>query len=530
MNAQDRQSWRLSTAARGFVFVALVAPVLSSRDTSALLAMVAVGSIWVLMVVIDLRPGFTTHLTGTIEATAVGAVCGFSLDTSLAVAGALAVTPFTGALRRGLTGLALALVAELAAAVAVTALLFGGMTADQGFTVFAWAITGLGLGLIATFLKSALLQTADPLASYRYAASLIRQLIDLSGGLSSGLDANTLGGEILSTVQDELPTAGLVLYVARGKTLTPLVTKAAGPGVDLSAADELAHRVWATSLPTISGSAFAFPLRSATDTTAVVAGLLSRRLDPHQLDLSVRTRKLTEQLEASAVHLDTALLFDAFRAAATANERQRLAREMHDGVAQDIASLGYLVDALAAHPSSPDQAEQIEGLRSRITAIVGEVRRSVVSLRTSVGASESLGTAIGSIARKLSEVSGIPIQVTLDERTARLRPEVEAELFRIAQEAMNNAVQHARASSINVHCEVHPPGARITVTDDGRGLQRERRDSLGLQIMRERAHLINAELMVGDRPSGGLTVSVSISPDPAEEGTRGDPDGAKVTA
>ena len=113
-------------------------------------------------------------------------------------------------------------------------------------------------------------------------------------------------------------------------------------------------------------------------------------------------------------------------------------------------------------------------LRDRISAVVAEIRRSVVNLRTSVGQSESLGTAIGSIARNLSEVSGVPIHVTLDEHTQRLRPEVEGELFRIAQEAMNNAVRHAQASAIQVHCEVHAPEAVITVTDDGRGLQTAR--------------------------------------------------------
>ena len=98
-------------------------------------------------------------------------------------------------------------------------------------------------------------------------------------------------------------------------------------------------------------------------------------------------------------------------------------------------------------------------LRERISAVVAEIRRSVVTLRTSVGQSESLGTAIGSLARNLSEVSGVPIHVTLDEQTQRLRPEVEGELFRIAQEAMNNAVRHAQAPAIKVQCGVHAPEA-----------------------------------------------------------------------
>ena len=136
-------------------------------------------------------------------------------------------------------------------------------------------------------------------------------------------------------------------------------------------------------------------------------------------------------LKADAVRLDTALMFSEFRDTATADERRRLAREMHDGVAQDIASLGYLVDALAARPATPQQADQFQVLRERISHVVAEVRQSVLTLRTSVGESESLGAAISSVARNLSEVSGIPIHVTLDEHTTRLRPAVEAELYRI---------------------------------------------------------------------------------------------------
>jgi signal transduction histidine kinase len=217
------------------------------------------------------------------------------------------------------------------------------------------------------------------------------------------------------------------------------------------------------------------------------------------------------------VHLDTALLFSAFRDAATAEERRRLSREMHDGVAQDIASLGYVVDSLRVGVTSPEQAERIDMLRDRISAVVAEIRRSVVTLRTSVGQSESLGTAIGSIARNLSEVSGVPIHVTLDEHTQRLRNEVEAELFRITQEAMNNAVRHAQASTIEVHCIVHAPEARITVTDNGRGLQTARSTSHGLHIMKERALLINATLEIGETPNGGLTVSVHLPGNTAPE-------------
>ena len=73
--------------------------------------------------------------------------------------------------------------------------------------------------------------------------------------------------------------------------------------------------------------------------------------------------------------------------------------------------------------------------------------------------------------------------MTVNEQTARLRPEIESELLRIAQEAMNNAVRHSRATAIDVTCRVAAPSAEIMVRDDGRGLGPGRQDSYGLAIM-----------------------------------------------
>jgi signal transduction histidine kinase len=135
----------------------------------------------------------------------------------------------------------------------------------------------------------------------------------------------------------------------------------------------------------------------------------------------------------------------------------------------------------------------------------------VQTLRTSIGENDSLGTAIGSLARHLSASSGIPIHVTLDESTTRLRHEVESELLRIAQEAMTNAVRHSGCTSITVQCRVAPPSAEIVVSDDGNGLGAGRDDSHGLEIMRERAALIDADLDVGDNPVGGTVVAVRLA-------------------
>nr|WP_301539674.1 sensor histidine kinase [Nocardioides sp. zg-DK7169] len=384
---------------------------------------------------------------------------------------------------------------------------------------------GVGLGLIACFLHATLHRRPDSLSAYRSARTLIGELLDLSGGLDSGLDPQVLGGALLSTVGDTVATRTLVLLVPRnddGGCLTPLVavqttTEHDSAETDLDLLGEIAEEARRCGHLVLHEDRFAVPLvADAVTTVGVVAGLLPGPAATAGLD-SARFTRLLPSLTASAVRLETALLFRALRDSATAEERRRLAREMHDGIAQDIASLGYLLDLLAARPASPAQAEQFEALRTRISSVVTEVRRSVESLRTDVGASESLGAAIATLARNLGEAAGIPIKVTTDERTTRLRPEVEAELFRITQEALNNAVRHARASRIDVHCLVHAPRAAITVADDGLGLQQSRRDSYGLKIMQERADLVHADLEIDNRDSGGLVVSIrlpTVSQDP----------------
>jgi signal transduction histidine kinase len=100
--------------------------------------------------------------------------------------------------------------------------------------------------------------------------------------------------------------------------------------------------------------------------------------------------------------------------------------------------------------------------------------------------------------------------VTLDEQTTRLRPEIEGELLRIAQEAMTNAVRHSGASAINVQCSVAPPAAEIVVSDNGHGLGAARDDSHGLEIMQERAALIAGELTVTANAPHGTVVSVRL--------------------
>jgi signal transduction histidine kinase len=490
-----RQHTWLAVGARTFALLSLAMPLILSHDQLLLLALLAIGAIWAAVTAGELL-GLPATLLLVLDAALVGSVTGLSSHSTTAVLGALAVPPFTGGLSRGARGVALALSAELAAYVAIT-LTDGSLTQVQGASTFTWAVTGLGLGLIAAFVRRTFLQVNDPQRAYRDAQSLIRELITLSGKLSSGLDPVALGGQIASAVRDELPVSALTVHVPRGEVLTPLVGDTGLPTPDLVISEELAQYCLMTGNVRVAGHSFAFPLNGGSGVTAVVSGVLAPGLDPQALDLPRRLSALDRRLSPATVRLDTAVLFLSFRDSATVEERRRLAREMHDGVEQE--------------PMDSTRARQLSLLRERLTMVVGEVRRSVQTLRTEIGENDSLGTAIGSLARHLSASSGIPIHVTLDEQTTRLRPEIEGELLRIAQEAMTNAVRHSGATSINVQCSVAPPVAEIVVSDNGSGLGPGRDDSHGLEIMRERAALIAGDLSVHDHEPHGTVVSVRLN-------------------
>ncbi len=496
---------QINIGARAFTLVAVGAPLVWIGDGQLLLALGVMGLVWLLASLAERRLGLAP-VAPLVEAGAVGLVAGVSIGRSELLLFALALPPFVAAVHRGLRGALLALSAELATTVTTALLVVGRLSEDTSFAIFNWSMVGAGLGLIGTFVHGTLSHERDELTPYLDAQHLIRQLLDLSDDLRSGLDVTSLAGSVVSDVDDRVPTATLGVYVCRGEALVPLVTKTLDDDRGLEDAERLAAESRDRAEPVVEGTTFALPLGDSS----VAAGVLSPGTASDVAEIERTTRRLQQDLRVKGVQLDTALLFSDFRDSASADVRTRLAREMHDGVAQDIASLGYLVDALAARPASDQQSEQFAMLRDRITRIVAEVRQSVLTLRTSIGESESLGVAIGAVARHLSESSQIPIQVTLDEHSTRLRPEVEAELFRIAQEAMNNAIKHAQCTSIEVNCRVHAPSALITVVDDGRGLQQGRSDSHGLKIMRERARLVGADLAIDNHPAGGLAVSVRI--------------------
>ena len=167
-------------------------------------------------------------------------------------------------------------------------------------------------------------------------------------------------------------------------------------------------------------------------------------------------------LEELALRLETALLFSEVRSLATAEERRRLAREIHDGIAQELASLGYVVDDLAARARYlPDLEADLKTLRGELTRVISELRLSIFDLRSEVQSTVGLGTALSDYVRQVGASSNLTVHLVLDESPMRLPIDAETELLRIAQEAVTNARKHANAENLWVTCRVDPPSAYL---------------------------------------------------------------------
>jgi signal transduction histidine kinase len=379
-----------------------------------------------------------------------------------------------------------------------------------------WTLIPLAVGLLAAWIHRLQQQGAQQdNAAYASAYRLISQLRAVARQLSGGLDPVSLGQQLLQQLQAQLPFERGAVYVrSTGGRLTPITFHGADR-VDWSTDHPLFDEAWAASAPVRQGTqlsngspghAAVLPLRLGLRTFGLVA---VERVEP-----AFEAQRLTDVdqlLEEQALRLETALLFSEVRSLATAEERRRLAREIHDGIAQELASLGYVVDDLAARARYiPDLEQDIRALRGELTRVINELRLSIFDLRSEVQTTVGLGTAISDYVRQVGAGSNFTVHLVLDEAPTRLPIDAETELLRIAQEAVTNARKHADAENLWVTCRVDPPSALLRVEDDGNGLGRPRNDSFGLEVMRERAARIGAKLSVYGREQGGTAVEVTL--------------------
>ncbi len=219
-----------------------------------------------------------------------------------------------------------------------------------------------------------------------------------------------------------------------------------------------------------------------------------------------REEKLRQEVEAANRQLrDYATQAEAL---ATSRERNRVAREIHDGVGHYLTVVKTQLDAAAAlMPSQPDRALEAVTKAAKLTGdALDDVRRSVGALRTDA-ARPPLPEAL----RALSHEAGLPITVRVEGAARPLPPGIEHALFRSAQEGLTNIRKHAAASAAEVALDFRPADrVTLAVTDNGRGTNGDGGPGFGLRGIRERIELLGGRVESGNRRDGGFALTIEV--------------------
>lgn len=510
---------RLSFTSRVFCLATILGLTLAFAGGDAIQGTLLLSAVAALAAAAERFTWVSYAWVGLAEAGLAGIVMGLTLPDGALLLPYLVVPPLLVGFHEGWRSVTLT--AGVGAAGMLLTLAIGQSDTDTARSIEVaapWVLASLGVGLLSHWIYRLRGESRADEESYASARRLLSQLRTVTRRLSSGLDPVSISQQVLVSVEEELATARSALFIrTEGGVLSPVAYRghSAKEAItsDSPLVAEAIERMAPVGTHQESGMATCryrtcMPLRFGDRLVGVVIG------DSPVEATSDELHQFMQRLDEQALRLDTALVFDELRSLATLEERQRLAREIHDGVAQELASLGYLVDDLAATSANELQRARLINLRSEISRVVSELRLSIFDLRSEIGTSGGLGSALSEYVRAVGSRSGLTVHLTLDESPTRLRSDVEAELLRIAQEAITNARKHSAGGNLWVDCRVRPPSAQIVVQDDGGGLGDARPDSYGLMIMRERAERVGAHLEIGEEVAEtgdkGTRVSVRI--------------------
>lgn len=220
----------------------------------------------------------------------------------------------------------------------------------------------------------------------------------------------------------------------------------------------------------------------------------------------------------AAVAMENARLHERSRELSIVEERNRLARELHDSLVQKLFGL-----VLAAQSAGTLLDRDLDAARKQVIVLqelaqeaVVELRSLVFGLRPAEIETEGLGAALRKHVELLQSTHRAPISLELNG-SPRLRPGIDEEVFRVAQESLQNAVRHSQAQQISLRLDEDPRGVRLTVADDGLGFEPEqaglRSQRLGLTSMEERARALGARLSIESAPGRGTTIELEVDCD-----------------
>jgi len=470
--------------------IAIVSDVVSSGGSSSSLGAVALASLYVIGSTAIPESWYRARF-GTEAITLLGALVillaltmtgGASSPYLLLSMGPPIFATLYGGFRTGLTtGL-------LSAGLLALVTLAGGLPmVDAAPAMALYLVFVLLVGVIRKLLEDIHQHAADlaqdkvsATQQYERLESIHGALLRLSEDVAAGrLNAIEVGADTLDTILERFPGSAGQLAVHGEQGLVVLAAR----GIP----DEEGH---VYELPLATPDSDVGVLELTTPLALTPAELADTAAILHPVTLAFANLQLLREIVGSAV----------------AEERIRLAREMHDEIGPSLASLGLALDMAAMQQADrPEIAADLQVLRSNVTKLVEDVRASVADLRSAPGP-----TLTARILQSTSMLDGHPpIVVDLDERRPP-RAALIADLTSVVTEAVRNAHKHSKASKIVVSGQVDRGFGQCSIVDDGIGFDPEHEPAghFGLVGMRERATKVGATIKFESKPGVGTAVTV----------------------
>jgi two-component system sensor histidine kinase UhpB len=213
--------------------------------------------------------------------------------------------------------------------------------------------------------------------------------------------------------------------------------------------------------------------------------------------------RMIERLEAERRQAGTRTL------RAREEERQRIARGLHDEVGQTMTGVLFLLKQLA-QTSSATQRAALEEAQQAVRANLEEVRRIAQELRPEALDHLGLSSALSNLARAFARRTSIAVERRIDAELAQLDPNVELVLYRVAQESLTNVARHSEATQVLLALSRNGNTVVLRIADNGHGFESRHVEGGGLRGIRENALIVGGALAIKPSPTGGVEVRLEV--------------------
>ena len=309
------------------------------------------------------------------------------------------------------------------------------------------------------------------------AARLLRRLSDLAGALDGGFDAPASAELLLQAVKEKIPGCRMAVLVGiDSEPAVPLALRGIDrlPWPDPTTADSVLGRVWRTGVAEAGywsagnedKALAAAPLRDS-DGARIGIVVVDRFASAPFVDIDLRA--LVDLAAYHSANMEVALIFAALRQNAAFEERERLAREMHDGIAQELVALGYRIDVVRrkAATHAPEFAPALEEARADLSRVLADLRLRIADLRLAVRPDQGLGAVVGARLQQFGAATGLTVGLRLSESTYRLPAHLETLIYRLILDVLTDARNARGTRAIEVRLDVKAPQALLHISHDG---------------------------------------------------------------